>query len=548
MSTFARETRALRIAMLRKRPFWIGTAAWLVFFAYPLLPGVLLKEAYDRLQRGGVSAAFLLFAVGLLLAEIAMSLIIATGHAIYASSFEAIEALVRGNVLHTQLASGGPGSRARTVSSGDIVTRLRDDPKDLLMLVDNWVDVFGSIGYATVALFFLARIDQLATLVMFVPLVLFGLFNRFAGNHFRRIRSAAREATSDATDFLNASFGSALTVKLSGASDQILQRVDVLNRRRSQRMVSDMTWHESMWRLNGSIGDICIGVAMVVAAKRIDSPGEVSLFVSYAMNLVWLPQKFGGALIGRRRFDVAVERLEPLLPVSSGSDPFATNRAMPILGGPPAPALTRPQRFPLQDLTVDGLTVRDRGLVEVSFAIQRGTLTVISGPVGSGKTSLLRALIGLLEIDDGEIRWNGELISDRAAFFVPPQCAYVAQIPHLFSDTLRENLLLGAEIDPVEAIRLAAFDDDVAALGAGLETPIGAGGVRLSGGQAQRAAAARALVHETELLVFDDLTSALDVETELLLWDRLAASHRTVLAVSNRPVAIARADQHIELG
>ena len=116
---------------------------------------------------------------------------------------------------------------------------------------------------------------------------------------------------------------------------------------------------------------------------------------------------------------------------------------------------------------------------------------------------------------------------------------------------MREQLscvvLLGAVQDPTEAIRMAAFERDVAELRHGLSTAIGAGGVRLSGGQAQRAAAARALVHDAELLVLDDLTSALDVDTEVLLWERLAASGRTVLAVSNRPVAIARADQHIEL-
>lgn len=553
MNLFARERRALRVVALRRRPFLTGTAAWLLFFAYPLLPGLLMKRAYDTLERTGTSAGFLLAALGVLLAEVGMSAIIAAGHTVYAASIEAIESLVRGNVLHTQLASGGRDGRDRSVSSGDVVTRLRDDPNDLVKLVDNWVDVIGSVLYGLVAMLLLARIDALATAAMIIPLVAFGLINRFAGNHFRRIRSSAREATSDATNFLNAAFGAALTVKLSGASEEVLGRVDALNARRSKRMVADMTWQESWWRLNGSIGDICVGVAMVVAAKRIASPGDIALFVSYAMNLVWLPQRLGGAFIGRRRFDVAVDRLAPLLPDNRSStsvgarvDPFSTERPMPIYGGPPVPSIVRPPRSLLKTLQIDGLTVRDRGLVNVSFALRRGTVTVVRGPVGSGKSSLLRAIIGLLPIDSGSIRWNDALVHDRAAFFVPPQCAYVAQIPHLFSDTLRENLLLGAEVDATEAIRLAAFDDDVAALGAGLDTAIGAGGVRLSGGQAQRAAAARALVHDSELLVFDDLTSALDVETELLLWERLAASQRTVLAVSNRPVALARADHVIE--
>ena len=316
-------------------------------------------------------------------------------------------------------------------------------------------------------------------------------------------------------------------------------------------MVTDQTWAEALWAVNGSVGDLCIGVALVVAARRINNAGDVALFAAYAMNLIWLPQKIGGALVGRRRFDVSAARVDALLPEqdpsSSPADAAAISRPLPILGGPAAPPVMRPSRIALQTLGVRGLTIANRGVHNISFTLRRGTMTVISGAVGSGKTSILRGLVGLLDIDAGEVSWNGTLIVDRAAFFIPPQCAMVAQVPHLFSETLLDNLLLGAVQDPTEAIRMAAFERDVAELRHGLSTAIGAGGVRLSGGQAQRAAAARALVHDAELLVLDDLTSALDVDTEVLLWERLAASGRTVLAVSNRPVAIARADQHIEL-
>ena len=542
---------------LRPRPFWLGSAAWTVFFIYPLIPGSLMRAAYDELQGHGATRRFVFFAFGLVAAEAGMSALIAVGHSTYMAAFEAIESLVRGNVLNAQLASGGPASASRSVSSGDVVTRLRDDPKDMLMLVDNWVDVVGSIAFGTVALTLLARIDAVAALVMLVPLLVFGFLNRFAGHRLRRVRSAARDATSEATDYLNAAFGSALTVKVTGAQAGVLGRVDQLNRRRSVAMVKDQTWAEALWALNGSVGDICIGTALVVAARRVHEAGDVALFAAYAMNLIWLPQKIGGALVGRRRFDVSAARLDALLPDSVPADsmpagtaqvdPAVVALALPILGGPAAPTIVRPRRVPLETLDVCGLTVRDRGLFDLSFTLRCGTLTVISGAVGSGKTTVLRALTGLIDIDEGDVRWNGRVVHDRAAFFVPPQCAMVAQVPHLFSETLLDNVLLGSTADPTAAIRMAAFDVDVDSLRDGLATPIGAGGVRLSGGQAQRAAAARALVHDAELVLLDDLTSALDVDTEVLLWERLAESGRTVLAVSNRPLALARADQVIEL-
>ena len=544
---FGRERRALRMVALRPRPFWLGSAAWTVFFVYPLVPGSLMRAAYGELQGHGATRRFVLFALGLVAAEAGMSALIAVGHSTYMAAFEAIESLVRGNVLNAQLASGGPASARRSVSSGDVVTRLRDDPKDMLMLVDNWVDVVGSIAFGTVALTLLARIDAVAALVMLVPLLLFGFLNRFAGHRLRRVRSTARDATSEATDYLNAAFGAALTVKVTGAQAGVLGRVDQLNRRRSVAMVKDQTWAEALWALNGSVGDICIGTALVVAARRVHEAGDVALFAAYAMNLIWLPQKIGGALVGRRRFDVSAARLDALLPDPAPDDPAVVGRPLPILGGPAAPAIVRPRRLSLETLDVCGLTVRERGVSDLGFTLRRGTLTVISGAVGSGKTTVLRALTGLIDIDEGEVRWNGRLIRDRAAFFVPPQCAMVAQVPHLFSETLLDNVLLGSTADPTAAIRMAAFDADVDSLHDGLGTAIGAGGVRLSGGQAQRAAAARALVHDAELVLLDDLTSALDVDTEVLLWERLAESGRTVLAVSNRPVALARADQVIEL-
>ncbi len=158
----------------------------------------------------------------------------------------------------------------------------------------------------------------------------------------------------------------------------------------------------------------------------------------------------------------------------------------------------------------------------MDLSLARGTMTVVTGRVGAGKTTLLRTLLGLPPREAGEIRWNGQAVDDAAAFFAPPRCAYTAQVPRLFNETLRQNILLGLPDDPAlldAAVRAAVLEDDVRALDAGLETLVGSAGVKLSGGQVQRAAAARMFVRQPELLVFDDLSSALDVETERALWE-----------------------------
>jgi ATP-binding cassette subfamily B protein len=152
----------------------------------------------------------------------------------------------------------------------------------------------------------------------------------------------------------------------------------------------------------------------------------------------------------------------------------------------------------------------------------------------------------LLPGDTGEIRWNGQSIADPSSFFVPPHSAYTAQVPRLFSDALQENILLGLPEETVDlqaAIHTAVMERDLEELEDGLQTLIGARGVKLSGGQVQRTAAARMFVRPAELLVFDDLSSALDVETEHVLWERLFdRGKRTCLVVSHRRAVLQRAD------
>ncbi|WP_223067341.1 ABC transporter ATP-binding protein [Paenibacillus caui] len=211
---------------------------------------------------------------------------------------------------------------------------------------------------------------------------------------------------------------------------------------------------------------------------------------------------------------------------------------------------------PLYTLEARGLTYRypetGRGIESIDLTLKRGSFTVITGMIGSGKTTLLRTMLGLLPAESGEMTWNGCPVTKPADFFVPPQSAYTAQIPRLYSDKLRNNILLGlpeAGSDLSRALHAAVMEDDVARLEQGLDTLVGPRGVKLSGGQAQRTAAARMLVRDAQLYVFDDLSSALDVETERKLWERLFRDRgeATCLVVSHRKAALSHADHIIVL-
>jgi len=202
-------------------------------------------------------------------------------------------------------------------------------------------------------------------------------------------------------------------------------------------------------------------------------------------------------------------------------------------------------RHPLQRLELAGFTaVHEDGTVgvrDVDLVVERGQLVLVTGPVGAGKSSLLRALAGIVH-HRGELRWNGTPVTEPELFLRPNQVGYVAQLPRVLSGTVADNIRLGHPLDAEEAVSTARLEYDLAAAGSGLGLVIGHKGTRLSGGQLQRLALARALAPNTELLLADDVSSALDVTTELELWEALRGHGVTVVGSTSKRAALVQAD------
>src|SRR5262249_18001966 len=138
---------------------------------------------------------------------------------------------------------------------------------------------------------------------------------------------------------------------------------------------------------------------------------------------------------------------------------------------PDVPYVPKTAEHRLNTLEVQNLSYvhpdSGRGVQDINFRLERGSFTVITGRIGSGKTTLVRALLGLLPNDAGEIRWNDQIVENPGDFFVTPRAAYTAQVPRLFSNTLEANILMGlpAEHANVEAaIELAVMEDDLKGL------------------------------------------------------------------------------------
>ena len=159
-----RERRIVRVTNFRAKEYWLGNTGWIVYFVAPIVPGWLISRIFDEYQRNGASTAIAPLIIALTLTELAIVWGLAVVHRRYMRACEAAKALIRANVIDAQLASGGPTAGRRDAPVGDVLVRMRDDPFDMIFLLDNWVDLVGALLYGSIAAVLLVQIDPLAAL------------------------------------------------------------------------------------------------------------------------------------------------------------------------------------------------------------------------------------------------------------------------------------------------------------------------------------------------------------------------------------------------
>jgi ATP-binding cassette subfamily B protein len=465
--------------------------------------------------------------------------------------------LLRKNLLRNILKR--PGASALPDSPGEVISRFRGDVFEI-PLFSLWVnDVLGMLFFGLIALIVMLSINTQITLLAIVPFVVVGIIANGATNRIEQYRRASRKMTGIVTGFIGEVFGAVQAVKVATAEEGVIEHFAELNDERRKLTLKDRLFNEILHSIFRNAVNLGTGVILIVAGQAIGegsfTVGDFALFVFY-LEFVSELTAFSGLLVARyRQIGVSVERMGRLM---EGSSREALVEFSPVYLDGTVPKVVYPSktdRHHLQVLAATDLTYHypnsTHGIEGVNLRLDRGTFTVVTGRVGAGKTTLLRTLLGLLPRDRGEIWWNGIAVEQPDTFFVPPISAYTAQVPRLFSNSLRDNILMGLDRDEnsiLRAIHLAVMEQDLEELEDGLETVVGPKGVKLSGGQMQRTAAARMFVRESELLVFDDLSSALDVETERTLWERVFdQSDATCLVVSHRKAALRRADHIIVL-
>ena len=190
----------------------------------------------------------------------------------------------------------------------------------------------------------------------------------------------------------------------------------------------------------------------------------------------------------------------------------------------------------------------------MEFTLHSGEILVLSGPVASGKSSVLHALLGLVPRTCGEIRWNAAEQKDPFTLFRPPHTVCILQNSHLQNATIRENLTMGRDYTDeacLEALEKGCIAEEIMHMPDGLHTLIGENGVMLSGGQKQRLLLSRMFLVHAGLYLLDDATSALDRETEKKLManlkERVRQDKAAAIIISNSKAAEEMADRIVSI-
>lgn len=589
------------LQLIRHRPplYILNGFLWCGVHLWPLVPGLIIREIFNALT-GETAVGWNVWTL--------VAFLVAYGFARFANMYLGLFAYVpyrnyimgtlRLNMLSAILRH--PGAASLPNSPGEAVSRFRGDVREVgRFAADRLIDCWGFSLVPIIGLVILFRIDPWITLAILVPLAVVIVVTNIVQARLQYYRDVRRKAAGRVTGFIAEMYGAIQAVKVANAEINVNRRLGELNESRRKASLQDTLFSQLMQTSFLSTTGIGTAVILILASRAMTNGaftvGDFALFVAYLWEITEGITFIGNMMAVQKQSDVSLDRMtglihhtaqpqtnrQPDTNVNDQEDSTDQNKAnqqkfnelypksayetlvapTPVyLNGkfPVLPYVSKTPEHTLKTLTAHGLTYRypstENGIENITLDLERGTFTVVTGQIGSGKTTLLRVLLGLLPLDAGVVFWNDQKVEKLDTFFEPPRAAYTGQVPRLFSDTLRNNILLGLPGDRVDingAIRSAVMEKDLADLEEGLDTVVGPRGVKLSGGQMQRTAAARMFVRQPELYVFDDLSSALDVVTEQTLWQRMFERQQsympTCLVVSHRKSALQQADHIIVL-
>ncbi|MBK0381171.1 ABC transporter ATP-binding protein [Mucilaginibacter segetis] len=287
------------------------------------------------------------------------------------------------------------------------------------------------------------------------------------------------------------------------------------------------------------VRSVMVVILLLLIFQETISPGQYFSFLFYSFFLFNPLQELGNVILSWREAQVSLDNFNRILNI-----PIDAKPEKPVL-------LERVKKLAFSNVSFKHLTANRNALNHITFETHTGETIAFVGPSGSGKTTLVKLLVGLYQPLDGDILYNDTLSKDIDLDHLREKIGFVTQDTQLFSGTIRENLQFvrpdATDEECFNVLQRAACQTLMARADKGLDTVIGEGGVKVSGGEKQRLSIARSLLRRPDILVFDEATSSLDSITEeeitATIRDVSVMNDHITILIAHRLSTIMHADQ-----
>jgi ATP-binding cassette, subfamily B, bacterial len=428
--------------------------------------------------------------------------------------------------------------------SGETLGKLQKVRTDVEKLINAFIGIlFTSLIGVIFVMVYAIRIHWLIAPVYFAAVPLLGFISSVLSKRIKVIQKKIVGETTALAGSTTESLRNIELVKSLGLADQEINRLNDTTLKILGLELKKVRYIRSISFIQGTFVNLLRSSILFLLMYLIFADnmtlGELFSLQIYSFFIFGPLQELGNIINIYREAEVSLDNFQAILDTPIENKPSNPTQILGI------------DTLGFTNVSFKHQSATSKALENISFTTKKGETIAFVGPSGSGKTSLVKLLVGLYQPQEGEIFYNG--ISSHAVDLdqLRSQIGFVTQDTQLFSGTIKENLLFVApnasDDQCMKALEQAACQTLLARADKGLDTMIGEGGVKVSGGEKQRLSIARALLRNPSLLVFDEATSALDSLTEEEISKTVrelssARSHVTIL-IAHRLSTIMHADR-----
>lgn len=390
----------------------------------------------------------------------------------------------------------------------NVMQKVRTDSEKFIM---NFINIFFTslVGIVFVIIYAI-QVDPILILIYFGASLLLALLTSFLSKKVKKVQQRIVQQTRVLAGSTTESLRNIELIKSLGLTGQEMKRLNVSTQKILRLELDKVKSIRSISFVQGTIVNflrqsiLCMLLYMIFHKEM--SLGQLMTLQFYSFFIFGPMQEMGNVILSYREAEASLLNFQEIM-----NKPVEAKPAKPV-------ALNHLQELGFEDVFFKHKSASRNALNQVSFKAEAGETIAFVGPSGSGKTTLVKMLVGLYQPQEGKITYNGISSNDIDYEELRKQIGFVTQDTQLFSGTIKENLLFvnpsATDEEMLSALHKASCQNLLQRSEKGLDSIIGEGGIKISGGEKQRLSIARALLRKPRLLIFDEATSALDSLTE----------------------------------